>query len=329
MPLPLIPAAIALASLLGYGAKKGLDGLESMNEAEEIGKSAQALHQEWVGRLDESRSSLQSRLKVLDGQRKSVTATTFRRLFDFLEQLDQKARFAALERLGDLGVSREQVIQFAVQYVEAGGILSGGVKAALAGAGASAAATSLVTAFATAGTGTAISGLTGAAANSALLAWLGGGSLVAGGSGMAAGSLILGGIAIAPAALVAGFVIANEGEKAKTKAVQYASEIDVKVARIKAALKLLNRARERVNELQSITEQLDARTNQAIAALYSLRRFDSDNEKHLRAFAMAMQLAKAESELLRVPIFTPQGEVNEQLAELLNRQRQLLDGARS
>ena len=53
------------------------------------------------------------------------------------------------------------------------------------------AAMGVATTFGVASTGTAISSLTGAAANSAALAWLGGGSLGVGGGGMAAGNAFL------------------------------------------------------------------------------------------------------------------------------------------
>ena len=53
------------------------------------------------------------------------------------------------------------------------------------------AAMGVATTFGVASTGTAISSLTGAAANSAALAWLGGGSLAAGGGGVAAGNAFL------------------------------------------------------------------------------------------------------------------------------------------
>ena len=49
----------------------------------------------------------------------------------------------------------------------------------------------VATTFGTASTGTAISALSGAAATSAKLAWLGGGALAAGGGGMAAGNAFL------------------------------------------------------------------------------------------------------------------------------------------
>ena len=52
--------------------------------------------------------------------------------------------------------------------------------------------TALATTFGTAGTGAAISSLSGVAATNAILAWIGGGTLAAGGGGMALGSTILG-----------------------------------------------------------------------------------------------------------------------------------------
>jgi len=67
------------------------------------------------------------------------------------------------------------------------------------GMAASVATLSLISSYATAGTGTAISSLSGAAAQNAALAWLGGGTVTSGGGGMAWGSIALGGIFVAAA----------------------------------------------------------------------------------------------------------------------------------
>ncbi len=72
------------------------------------------------------------------------------------------------------------------------------------------AAMSIATVLGTASTGTAISALSGVAATNAALAWLGGGTLAAGGAGMAGGSLVLGmfgpiGAAIAAVSAISGF----------------------------------------------------------------------------------------------------------------------------
>lgn len=325
MPLPLIPAGIALLGLLGYGGKKGYDGVQAMKDAKAIGEAAEARHKEGVRCLDEARSALQRRVDALEVQKRGVISTTFHRLFEFLERIDQRARMAALESLGTLGMSREEVRQFAIQYLEAGGVLSGAMTATLTGAGASAVTTSLVTSFATASTGAAISGLSGAAANSALLAWLGGGSLAAGGFGVAGGTVVLGGIAVAPAVAVAGFVIARKGEQARTKAIEYEAEVDRKMSQIKAAVAFLGSACQRVDELSGVIAELDQRANRAIDALWALDGvFDPNHEQHVRKFATAMQLAKAESELLRVLLFSDTGDINAQTEALLSRCRRLL-----
>ncbi|WNZ60040.1 hypothetical protein QEG98_29010 [Myxococcus sp. MxC21-1] len=97
------------------------------------------------------------------------------------------------------------------------------------------------------------------------------------------------------------------------------------VAQLEAAIALLARAGTRVDELQHVTTELDVRANRAIDALWALDgHFDAANDEHLRMFASAMQLAKAESELLRVAIFTPEGNINDQAESLLAQQRQLL-----
>ena len=72
--------------------------------------------------------------------------------------------------------------------------------------------------LATSGTGAAISTLSGAAATNATLAWLGGGTLAAGGAGMAGGLMVLGGLVAGPALAVFGLVVGNKAEKALSDA---------------------------------------------------------------------------------------------------------------
>lgn len=62
----------------------------------------------------------------------------------------------------------------------------------------------LVSTTGLASTGTAIAGLSGAAATNATLAWFGGGAIAASGGGMAAGTLVLGGIVAIPALAITG-----------------------------------------------------------------------------------------------------------------------------
>lgn len=89
------------------------------------------------------------------------------------------------------------------------GFTAGGMTGALVGFG----AYSLVGVLGTAGTGTAISSLSGAAAVNATLAWLGGGTLAAGGLGMTGGMIALAGIVAVPALLITGISLGAKSEK--------------------------------------------------------------------------------------------------------------------
>lgn len=92
------------------------------------------------------------------------------------------------------------------------------------------AAMSIATVIGTASTGTAISALSGIAATNAALAWLGGGTLAAGGAGIAGGSVILGlfgpvGWAIAGLSTMGGILTARIKNKNDIKKVE--EQIDV------------------------------------------------------------------------------------------------------
>lgn len=99
-------------------------------------------------------------------------------------------------------------IQTDFQYVQQSLTVANSVLAASKGVGTglatSTAAYFLVGKFALASTGTAISTLSGAAATNATLAWLGGGSIAAGGGGIAMGTTMLGGLFFIPALVVMG-----------------------------------------------------------------------------------------------------------------------------
>lgn len=329
MPLfvPIIIGA-AVVSLTGYGGKKGYDGVSAMRQAKAIGEAAEKRHARHVALLDSARDHFAQKLAQTHALRLEIARTTLGRMVEFLQALARKGRVRTPQDFERIGVKPEQVQAFVAQYLEAGGTLQGTISAVGAGTGASAIATSLITSFATASTGTAISGLSGAAAQSAMLAWLGGGSLATGGGGMFVGGLMLNGIAIAPAVAIGGFVLAAQGEKALTKATEYEANVNTDIARIGRLINFLHRAETRADELQDVMRRLDARASAVLDELVVMvDEFDDNNDVHIGKLSTAMLLCKALSELMQVKVLNDENELNPDLDDFIARRRMMLENA--
>lgn len=108
----------------------------------------------------------------------------------------------------------------------------------------------LVSTTATASTGTAIGTLSGAAATNATLAWLGGGSVAAGGGGMTLGAAVLGGIVVVPA-LVLGGIFSH------LKANKQIAEIQARMLEVLQAMDGYQKVRMVLDALGRRAEELD------------------------------------------------------------------------
>lgn len=136
------------------------------------------------------------------------------------------------------------------------GGLAGGVFAgtAIATLGPTAAMT-IATTFGTASTGTAIAALSGAAAQNAALAWLGGGALAAGGGGMAAGEAFL---ALAGPAgwALAGVLALGGGVLAIRNNLKVAEKAEECLVQMEPHIADLERKLQELNNLYKTTEKL-------------------------------------------------------------------------
>ena len=145
------------------------------------------------------------------------------------------------------------------------------------------AAMGVATTFGVASTGTAISSLTGAAANNAALAWLGGGSVAAGGGGVAAGNAFLAlagpvgwGIAGAmlTASIGAGVVANRKNEEVAKEAIEEQKKVEL----------LARQLKEKVIEVTELIELTEKQTEGIYLANLSLTGMDyslfTDDEKY-------------------------------------------------
>lgn len=127
-----------------------------------------------------------------------------------------------------------------------------------------------VSALGVASTGTAIGTLSGAAATNATLAWLGGGSLAAGGWGVAGGTAVLGGVVAGPIIAVVGIAAASRMNKMATAAWQQESEYRVGTEQLENAVVVLDAIGTRIRELSQVTEALARKFEPVLRVVESL-----------------------------------------------------------
>ena len=219
MAVPIILGAVAAGSAL-YGAYKGISGAIDHNNASDINNDARSM-------VDTANQKVETQRKTTNdvltdyGTRKlrafNGTISDFIDTFGRLKNVDL-IHSPELDKLnlGDFSGQTLAGLRQDYQALKDAGL---GLGAGLGGGAALAfGAYNGTMLLATASTGTAISTLGGVAATNATLAWLGGGSLAAGGYGMAGGMMVLGGIVAGPALAIFGHIVGNKGEEALNKA---------------------------------------------------------------------------------------------------------------
>ena len=306
--IPIILGAIAVGTAV-FGVGAGVAGVANMNEASEIGKRAQKRHEDAVNQLQVDWEATNELAQEYGQLQLDVMMRTIGRFVNFIERNTGKANVSEKEFLEGLdGISVQQIEEYKTAAMEAQQFFMGGAQAIGAAAAGYGGAMSLATSVGVASTGAAISGLSGAAAWNATLAWLGGGSLAAGGGGMALGSLVLGGITVGPAVLIGGFVLAGEGEKALTQARNYEAEVNTAIAKIDTAKDFIQQVRRRIIELKSLLESLNDRTVLSLNELESLPSFDKDRDAS--KFQQVALIVKALAEIMKTPVLDGEGNLN-------------------
>ena len=218
MPLPLIPVGIVVGAAAVTGLIKALAAKRDFDEAEEDNELARATYDRAQSALDDTRKRTQACLEALGARKQRIYEGA---LIPFVEAFD-RIKHVELDGREELGTGVPDISAEVLELREVAAamaqLVGGGAGALGAGALAGLAAYGSVGLAASASTGTAISTLSGVAASNATLAWLGGGTLAAGGLGVTGGMVVLGGIVAAPVLLVGGLLLASKGEEARENA---------------------------------------------------------------------------------------------------------------
>ena len=214
MPVPFLLWGAA-AAIAGFGAKKAVDAHSDNNRAERLREEAEDIFDDAKRELEAARKNTAASLDDLGWLKLNVWNRQMGRFVDLVEKVRN------VELTGQVSDDEFKIAQFTRQELneikntslKASEVVSGGTTALGAGALAGVASYGGVMMLGSASTGAAIAGLSGVAATNATLAWLGGGSLAAGGMGIAGGMAVLGGIIAAPVLAVGGMFLASKAKE--------------------------------------------------------------------------------------------------------------------
>jgi hypothetical protein len=292
-----------------------------MKEAEEIGEKAQKKYESKKKSIEEKVVATQNMAEVYGNLQLRVKLKTIQRFINLIERIGQRASKQDMSFLEGLeGVSPQEIAEYKASTLEAQRLISGGVQAVGAAYAAGQGTIALVSLFGTASTGAAIGGLSGAAAWSSTLAWLGGGSLATGGGGMALGAWVLGGITVGPALMIGGFVLGGQGEEALTKAKEYEANCNVEIAKLNEFADFLTQVQNRIKELQELVAFILEKATYGLSELES-RPFGL--ERDAEKFQQVAILIKALAEIIKTPILNSDGKLNPYTSQLKAKYRKL------
>ncbi|WP_157270111.1 hypothetical protein [Azohydromonas aeria] len=250
--------AAALTSAVA-GLKKAWDAKENFATAERWTKDAERRLEQASRALEIRRKAVSEQLAELGTLRLRIQSKSLSKLVHLMNQVNG-AEIGSITVEGyELSIDTVQVEDVSASAYEATDFLQHGMQGASAGAMVGVGIGQAVSMLGATSAGTAISGLSGAAATNATLAWLGGGSLASGGLGMAGGTAVLGGAIAGPMLLVMGYLAAGKSEQALTQACAHSAKLEVAAEQLENAGIALDAISLRTQEVAWVLSELDLR----------------------------------------------------------------------
>lgn len=324
MVLPLIPLAlIASGALTGSaGVAAGGRGAHKMHQARRDVSAATRKYERARTTSEKRARATNEQLRAHGQVQEDALRAVVGRMSEFIRRNQRQVNETLKLLVDGVDVHVNELGPSESLQAEALSLLAGVAGAGATGAGAAAGATGVVTAVGVASTGTAIGSLSGAAAESATLAWLGGGSLASGGGGVALGATALNFVTVGPALLVGGLVLNTQGEKALTKACKYVADAEVSSRKLLAMGGKFEAVDRRVEELQGILADL---VEHATVAMDQLEAVDFDSVVHAPFFQRAIGLTVAVRAVATTPPVDDEGDLNERGADFKVKYREYLN----
>lgn len=323
MPIPFILGAIAIGTAAaGVGA--GVKGLMNNSEANDINTLANSTIDIAKDNLDKAREATFYSLEALGREKIYVFDVSIKRFIESFEKLKNVdiSDSVGIDEINKLKFDKAYFDELKECSLQVTSMLAGGIGGVGAGALAAFGAYSATMTFAAASTGTAIASLSGVAATNATLAFLGGGSLAAGGLGMAGGMAVLGGLVAGPALAVMGFVALGASSKKLDDAYSNLAEAGKIAEELETLRVSTNSIRRRTQMFERVLIRVDSLYSEAIDKLEEVvNEFGSDyssySEDAKKVVASNIKLTQTIKAILDTPILTDNGSISEESTRLL------------
>jgi len=325
MPLPLlIPIAMGIGGLLGAG--KGIKAAVDNSEAKDINSRAKSIANNAQEDLEKSKESLNNSLEAYGEKKLTVIDTHLRTFVDVFRQI-KNVEFASGENIDDLSnvaITEGELKDISSTVSIVGNTLSGGIAGLGGGALAAFGAYNGTMLLATAGTGTAISTLSGVAATNATLAWLGGGTLATGGLGVAGGTMVLGVMAAGPALLIFGSILGAKAKKNLNDAMSNLEEAKKINAELSVIIEKLRQMFESVNLCYYVFDKFSGKMRRANNKLITLlEESGSDYSKYTndekKTVFTSVKFAQVLKMIIDLPLLNEDGDlIKESILKISN-----------
>lgn len=324
MPIPFLIAAAAVA-VGGFGVVGGVVAKETMDEAKAVGAEGKSIIKRAERKRDDARQETNETVNDLGMKKLAILSDSikiFVENFSKLKNVNFQDR-VGMDELRDFTPRSDALGQLqknSLTALEIGGSMATG----LAGGGVAAlGAYGAVSVLGVASTGTAISALSGVAATNATLAWLGGGSLAAGGMGVTGGMAVLGGVVLAPALFIGSFLMYSKAEEALSKAKTYREKAWQFEAECENACSLLIAIKQRAEQIVGVLEKLDnmlvggnGKLIDIIAQKgYDWNAFSEEDKKVVASVAMTAKTLKV---IMDTPLLHEDGSLAEESQKILS-----------
>lgn len=331
MPIPFLFIGIgAGAAALGIGktVKAGID----QKDANETNSQAQEIADRAAKGANRSREVSGKAVTDLGTQKIFVLDHSMKPFIDSFEKLRnvELTDSIGMHELQNFRIDKQSLKELKQMSSIATSLLGGVASGAALGAITAFGAYGGVMTLGTASTGTAIAALSGAAATNATLAFLGGGSLAAGGLGMAGGTAVLGGLVAGPALAVMGFVLG-----AKASANRHAAYSNLAKAReFKEEMKNVRVLCNGIRMRATLFERLLLKLNAVFEPLvFDLERIIAESGTDYSTYttqqkekiAAGLSIAGAIKAVLDTPILSEDGNLTEESGQIIEPTQEVID----